>query len=440
MRSTVKNCGAIQSTAQPALLDTEQCRAFRIVVRIGVVCLALVLGRNGLMMSSISYIDAGNLGFLLAVLWAAGRWPGRWKMLAWLVLGSFLINVFDKVGHGGEDARMALLMLPLLVLYGALLGEFTMGGVTLAAVLGIYSWAWLRRNPIGQGEALDIASLAITSVVSGLAGLGVWLQYRKAAQALVTQAANLRRELEVNARLTGVISHDLVNPLSAVLGLVDIAQKRGGATPAQLHDIEKMARRIQQIVESARAMASGAVENLPLEPIPMATLCHDLQQIFAQRLREKNQQLLATEGMDLMVSSNAQFLCNSVLSNILSNAIKFTPRNEAIELRASLQGDRVVIGFLDKGPGFPTERIGDVLRGKGCPSQVGTDGEPGSGAGLRIAAFYAEHLKGHLVIDRPATGGSMVAVSLPAYSPARKSEPPVSSPANQRHVSALSEA
>lgn len=398
--------------SHPAGLD--RCRAFCFVLKIAIIGLCLIIVKNYTMAGQVGVFDFGNVVVLIIAHYVARHWPQWWRLAAWVVLASFFVNIADGLMTSDMGAQLAILLLPLLVLYGALLGDLKMSMATLIIVLGIYAGRWHFCQPLSVRDTSELVTLSIGSIVVGMGVAGVWLQHHKAAKALSEQTDDLRRELEVNSRLAAVISHDLGNPLTALIGLLWMARKNGGTTEAQLDIMSDMAERMQQIIESVRTVASGSSEIGRIRDISAGELCSDLQKIFAQRLENKRQRLVPTLGMHLRVQTNADFLCNSVLSNLLSNAIKFTPSGAVIEMHAMIEEDQVILAILDRGPGFPAEVIEDAIHGKGCPTQRGTDGERGTGSGLRIAALYAKQLQGTLLIRQRIGGGSMVAVSLPA--------------------------
>jgi signal transduction histidine kinase len=208
--------------------------------------------------------------------------------------------------------------------------------------------------------------------------------------------------LDARMRLQALVVHDIRNPLTALLRAVETDR------PAT---IRQMSERIRAIVESAGELVGGSA--ISLSEVVVQDLWTCLNGIFAPRLAEKEQSLTMTGDPHLVVVTDLPILCNSVLCNLLNNAMKFAPRGGAIQMNVEPVGHRVRIAVYNPGPGFPEEVLARGPRGDGYRSQPGTDGETGSGYGLRIAALCAERLGGVLEVHNPPQGGAAAAVLLP---------------------------
>jgi K+-sensing histidine kinase KdpD len=107
-------------------------------------------------------------------------------------------------------------------------------------------------------------------------------------------------------------------------------------------------------------------------------------------------------------------LCHSVLGNIVSNAIKFSMRGSVIEMAARAEGDQVRIKVRDQGSGFSREVLRDAAGGEVVRSVQSTEGEAGSGYGLRIAALCLARMDGSLEVRNRDSCGGTVSLLLPA--------------------------
>jgi signal transduction histidine kinase len=105
------------------------------------------------------------------------------------------------------------------------------------------------------------------------------------------------------------------------------------------------------------------------------------------------------------------------LSNLLGNAIKFSPEDSKVIVSALQQGDRVVIGVSDQGPGIPPEYLQKVFDRYWQPA--GTKGL-GSGLGLSIAKGIVEAHCGKIWAESQPGDGSSFYFTLPLASVAAK--------------------
>jgi signal transduction histidine kinase len=256
-----------------------------------------------------------------------------------------------------------------------------------------------------------LTNLAFATIVAGLTALGLWLQHRRLVENLNTQARELRHELDARSRLHAILFHDLNNPLTALLNTTAMAG-RGRMDQAQLLGrVDAMAKRMNTIIRAARSMEAG--QEAARFSVTVGALYGQVAEVFSSRMDGKEQRFLLVEGSDLAVRASVPVLCHSVLGNIVNNAIKFSPRGSNIEMAARIEGDRVRIEVRDQGAGFSSEILRHGRWGEELRSQRGTEGEEGSGYGLRIAALCLERMEGELEVRNRQSGGGAVAVLLP---------------------------
>ena len=327
-------------------------------------------------------------------------------------MASFFLNSLDGLfPYGQEVLTPTHLILPVLVLFAALLGDLALGLIAATIILGIYATTAIHYWPLAPIDIKRLSYLAIVIVSSGIVSFGVWMQYRRFIKLLRVQATDLENELDINLRLNAVIFHDIKNPLCALGGLIEVLRLRKKVQDKDLERIAQMADRIDTIIESVRTMNSG--DQLSLSSTRISEISRELKEVFASRFAAKGQSLVLTAGAELKVETHLQLLCNSVLSNLLSNAIKFSPGEARLEMSACQEGDHVRIELCDKGEGFPEDVLRRVVEGRECCSLPGTDNEKGHGYGLRIAALYIERLHGRLEFKNRKEGGAAVSVLLP---------------------------
>jgi signal transduction histidine kinase len=103
-----------------------------------------------------------------------------------------------------------------------------------------------------------------------------------------------------------------------------------------------------------------------------------------------------------------------VLGNILSNAIKFTPRGGSIEVSAGLPNDHNIrLEVRDTGIGIPPEHLDTVFEKFGKHQRKGTEGERGTGLGMPIVKRFVELHNGTVAIDSVVDKGTTITVELP---------------------------
>jgi signal transduction histidine kinase len=377
-------------------------QSFRFLAALAMFGLSIIFFRGALLGGNPPLSDLANavaFGILLAASYARPRWI---RAYIWLGLASLFVNTFDGLDFSHvHPVTPTHVLLPLLILYGALLGDIAISLLTTAVALAIYAYTWMHYDRLERYDVLLLSNLCVLAFFSGVSALRVWLQHSRLTRMFDRQARQLRRELDTRLRIQALVAHDIRNPLTVLLNAV------------ALNDPEmtqQMAERIAGIVNSADHLARDA--EVTLRTVRVSEIWDHLREVFAPKLQGKAQKLETRGDPELTLTTDLAMLCNSVLGNFLSNASKFSPRESILVLRADSLGDHVRLSVEDCGPGFPPEVLEEGPAARGNGSRDGTEGEKGSGHGLRIAALCANRLSGWLEA-RNHEGGGAVAVILP---------------------------
>lgn len=423
----VKNGNTVQTNGwvpyQPAVtvatLDSDRwlgllgLRSFRILLWFGIATIVSLIVRNALILGTIPWADVATVATLSLTLWQVTKRPDWLRPLSWIVLAALLLDVLDGLWPPVPPAITSThILMPMLVLYGALLCDITITVVTMTVVLGlcVFTWAW--HAPLSLNDSLMLFNVVLATLFSGVTSLGIWIHHRRLMRELRQQAEELRVELETNNRLHAVIFHDIANPLSALVGTLDLARAAGKISGDDVSLLDRMAGRIAAIIDTARAINAVSLGGVPTEEVTAERMESELCEVFSGRLAAKNQVLSLTAGSGLVVRTVPGILLNSVLGNLLSNAIKFSPPGSRLEIRVAGERERLRIEIRDRGEGFPPEFFNRGVK-RVRSSRPGTQGEMGSGHGLNIVALYVAKLGGTLEIMNREDGGAATSVLLP---------------------------
>lgn len=359
-------------------------------------------------------VDFGN-AVVFIILFFLVKWRPEWfRLIAWIGLIAFLINAFDGFRPYSQGVLVApYILYPLLVLYGGLLGDVWIALVAFLFVMGMYGYSWINHSPLDQEEYMMLTNLCLSAVGIGIAALTVWFQHKKLLRIVNRQAQDLRSELDAKLRLDALIFHDINNPLFLMKGTLDLMSDNADEGKFSIKDIEllnDMTKRIAAIIESARGIGTG--KDILMLDIPVELLFTEQQELFSSRLSKKNQTFVFEGEKGLTVYSNNDVLRNSVLSNFLSNAIKFSPRGTEIKMKASRENNKTRISIIDQGEGFPEDLLQKVAKGEKYGSKSGTEGELGTAYGLSIASICLRNLNGILEVRNQKDGGAEVSAIL----------------------------
>jgi chemotaxis family two-component system sensor kinase Cph1 len=223
--------------------------------------------------------------------------------------------------------------------------------------------------------------------------------------------------------LLAIVSHDLRNPLGVVQldaaelktwelpGDKDTARKLRASADRILRSVGLMSRLITDLLDMAKIDAGRL--DLRRQPETSRALIEDVLSILAPLAKTK--QITIEKELTEVPPVNAdRDRIFYVLSNIIGNAIKFTPEAGTITLRTELQRGELLIVVEDSGPGIPSEdlaRVFDRFR-RGHASQEGT------GLGLYIAKGIVLAHGGRIWAEAAAGGGARFCLTLPLATPA----------------------
>lgn len=217
----------------------------------------------------------------------------------------------------------------------------------------------------------------------------------------------LQQAYDQKANLLRALSHDITNPLTIILGNIQVCQtmvvKGKQVCEKKLGKIKWAAKSIKDMIDHVRiadAIASGKI-NLELEPVSMAKVMETARMMFEERLETKNIRLEYDVDQMLPIHVKAHFgsLSNQVINNLVSNAIKFSHEGKTITVTAREEGDSMVVEVSDSGIGMPEDMMKVLFDGDSAVSRKGTDGEAGTGFGMLLVKSCMEHFGGKISVS-----------------------------------------
>jgi signal transduction histidine kinase len=344
---------------------------------------------------------------IAAMLWLRGRAVNVDAINRAQVLVYLTLFVNGVIHDGIDGVPVTLPYLPNIVLAAALLSGFGLalvaGGVGALLVAGV----WLGGQHSFQDSASLMNVLLSVSLMTAVSH-SVWNLHSALLVQLHARAEALSESLRQRRRLLGTLFHDINNPLMAIQGILQLPQAGVPLTPRDQERVQHMAGRIHGLVTSAEGylLVDVNVPSAELKSVDVAQAFADTQELFEARLRVKRQHLSFSSPPDLAVRALPEVLRDSVLSNLVSNALKFSPATAGLSLEAREQGDEVALVVRDNGPGVPQAVIDALATGGIVHSGTGTGGEQGQGLGLGLVQEHLRRLGGRLELERLVGGGT----------------------------------
>ena len=247
-------------------------------------------------------------------------------------------------------------------------------------------------------------------------------------QARTEELSVANRKLEeldrLRRRFVSTASHELRTPLTSIMVYVDNLQDGvlGNLSADQRRVIERIEdnlARLRHLIEELLDLSrieSGAV-TLTLAPLSLPELIHRTHEALAPVSAEKHLSIHLHLSHEVPTIRGDAVKLEQVLTNLLHNAVKFSPPGGAIAVALSRTNEHAVIQIRDEGCGIPPEDLDHVF----LPfyrSQMSSEQQPGAGLGLSIARHLVELHGGTLTAESEPAHGSTFTLALPFVPPA----------------------
>lgn len=231
-------------------------------------------------------------------------------------------------------------------------------------------------------------------------------------------AAELKVANEAKDEFLGLISHELRTPITVIHGGARVLRMRGDslddATRQELiADIEEESDRLHRVVENLLMLSRAELKtHFEPEPILLHRVAREMAAIFSRHRRQR--QVIIHCDEDVPAVAADQGFVEQLLRNLLSNADKYSPEHEPIELTVSRRGNEVVTTVSDHGPGVAedeVERIFDRFFRGASTQKIAS----GAGMGLAVCKRLVEAMSGTIKAENREGGGLTVTFTVPLY-------------------------
>lgn len=300
------------------------------------------------------------------------------------------------------------------------LGEVVLRGESASLELALPgaapTWWLLRLGPLRRGDETVGAVLIATDVTD----LKHAMAERHAADERRAAMARLEELNQQRTQLLDLAAHELSNPLQAIQLQFALLQMVGlqGLQDRQRNAIDVMKRnfrRLRMLVQDMRDMTRIQSGKLRIQPAPLdlAEVAAEAAESFQEPAKEAGLTLEARVGDPVPVEADGDRVAQ-VLYNLVSNALKFTPRGGLVVVEAERLPTKAVIRVRDTGRGLLPEQMAKLFRPftqVHSPTEVK---EKGTGLGLYICKNLIEAHGGSIAVSSDGPGqGTTFTVELP---------------------------
>lgn len=274
-------------------------------------------------------------------------------------------------------------------------------------------------NPM-QSSTVSQLFVPFFSILSMAISVGFLLLLREVDVRIIEKnLLELEKHNTNKDELLRMIAHDLRSPFNTILGFSEILVE--SSKKDSLEEIQKFAfqinRSAQHAYESTNNLLEWVLANTNhIKPNITKQLIDDFIKKttleFSNITKEKKIKIIYEVSENLEANFDINIL-GSILRNLLGNAIKFSPENKSIIIKAGIVNNRLEFIVIDQGIGIEKDKLKTFFSTKIKSSTPGTKGERGSGLGLSICYELIQKHSGEIHVESDINKGSAFSFSVP---------------------------
>ncbi len=281
-------------------------------------------------------------------------------------------------------------------------------------LINLFESAMQGERPTGEIRLMDgrtfYANLSPVSV--GEAEVVGWV-------ATMQDVSHFKELNELKNDFVNAVSHDLRSPLSGIMIAAHLLPQLGPTNDQQqelLNTVEDRVRSMGALIDDL--LDVGKIEagiDIEMEPTPLTPIIHETIHSFLPQANDKSIRLTSQLEKDLpLIMANTSRL-RQIMNNLVGNAIKYTPDNGQVTIKAARQDDEIRVHIIDTGVGIPAADQPHIfekfyrVRGDHMANIKGT------GLGLALVKSIVEKHQGRIWLESVFGEGSIFTVALPIY-------------------------
>jgi signal transduction histidine kinase len=294
-------------------------------------------------------------------------------------------------------------------------------------VLTFYVSAYGYQNLIGHYLKIGAFFLVYLALFAGKIRARFRLidELEKAKARLEASQADLLKANLSKDKFFSILAHDLRNPISGLISVSELLTSRfDDLDPSKIRDLCRLlhegatqsAELLECILQWARAQ-TGRLE-VHASSIHLAELCEGIVGLQSPAATGKNIRIATMVDPDATAYADENMVA-TVLRNLVSNAVKFTPRGGEVVLSTRTEDSWQLLSVSDTGVGMSLDQLQKLFRIDVSFSCPGTEAERGHGMGLILCKELVQLNRGEIMVQSEKSKGSTFAVKLPRAVEAR---------------------
>lgn len=242
------------------------------------------------------------------------------------------------------------------------------------------------------------------------------LEIARSRKIIEEQKNKLEDMVAMRDKMFSIIAHDLRGPISNLKMYYDLSKQMPEAIEINdmLDIVGKSSESAFDLLNNLLHWARLQCDNQSVKPetLNLHRVIDEKAIHFGLNLNAKGIKILNSVHADFTITADSTMI-QTVLRNLIANAIKFTPQKGQIEIGASKEKGRITFWVKDSGIGLSQEAISKILNPNEIYTTYGTNNEKGSGIGLQLCIDFLAAADGSLSIESEEGKGTTFFVEIP---------------------------
>lgn len=229
----------------------------------------------------------------------------------------------------------------------------------------------------------------------------------------------LEGQLRTKSKFFSIITHDLRSPVGTLMGFVDVLNNKNDLKEEQkirvMGNLDILSRSTFHLLQNLLDWANSSGDDLAKFDEEMIDLNHLVVsniEFYQSLTLLKSIRLEFQHDEDVMIKGNSRMI-ETVIRNLVSNAIKFTPSKGVVTITSAKHSDGVRLTVADTGVGIEPERLDQIFKMENIQATNGTDGESGSGLGLVLCKDFVKKNRGDIRVESEVNVGTRFIIDFP---------------------------
>ncbi|MEP1892534.1 MAG: tetratricopeptide repeat-containing sensor histidine kinase [Cyclobacteriaceae bacterium] len=269
---------------------------------------------------------------------------------------------------------------------------------------------------------IGIACLAVVLVVLAIIIFRYYRAKSRINMVLEEQKLQLESLNKTKDKFFSIISHDLRGPVNSFFGISRmikflVQSKETDQLLEIADDIDQSVERLSSLLDNLLSWAIQQQGEFPYNPekVNVKDLAEEITGTFDNMAQGKKINLQYEVDADLALYADKK-MAQTIIRNLVNNALKFTPENGSVIISGEVAHDQVHIQIKDTGVGMPEDKLSSLFQLQDKKSTYGTSGEKGLGLGLQLVYEFIERNNGSVEVESREGEGTTFHIKLPQFS------------------------